>query len=594
VTLLSSSGFLGAPRSSSGVPRISFFPFSIFNFQFRLSRAAVALATCGLLAAATPASAEEPALIVVVVVDQFRADYLTRFDPWFGERGFRRFAREGAVFTNARQRHAVTSTGPGHATIGSGRLPSEHGIVANRWFDRDAPADPARWKAYFDETSTYRSPDAVRPSDVGRASARREDAPPRGSPQLAGSRDPLLLKARSLSDEIPRAKVISIALTDRAAILLGGRGADAAYWFDGPTARFVSSPWYAANPNVLAFNALVPGYMPASARWNPLHREAERATFDPPAAWPLKNNAYGGTFPHDIPTLRALQYTPFAHAMLLDLARHVIAEENPDLLFVSLSSTDYLGHLYGPDSMEVADSALRLDRALGAFMDTLERRYGERVLVALTSDHGVQSIPEVARLRDARADTGRIDLRVPSPEARIVRDLPPARIALERAVARRLDVPFSLETPLDQAFVQFFEEAMLYLNPQFRDERTRRALRDAVRELNGVAEAWTVSDPLPPLIRNSFDAERSGDVLIALRPGWIWMWGSNSTTHGQPVEDDLRVPLMFWGTGVKPGLYESDASPLDLARTLGALLGVEAGGTQSHHLPSFSYPSRNP
>ena len=278
--------------------------------------------------------------------------------------------------------------------------------------------------------------------------------------------------------------------------------------------------------------------------------------------------------------------------MLLDLARHVIAVENPDLLFVSISSTDYLGHLYGPDSMEVADSAIRLDRALGAFMDAVDRRYGERVLVALTSDHGVQSIPEIAKLRDARADTGRIDLRVPSPDARTVGDLPPARIALERAVARALDLPFSLQTPLDQAFVQFFEEAMLYLNPQFRDERTRGALRDAVRELNGVAGAWTSTDPLPPLIRNSFDAERSGDVLIALKPGWIWMWGSNSTTHGQPVEDDLHVPLMFWGTGVKPGLYDSDASPLDLARTLGALLGVEAGGPESHRLPSFSYPSR--
>jgi hypothetical protein len=102
--------------------------------------------------------------------------------------------------------------------------------------------------------------------------------------------------------------------------------------------------------------------------------------------------------------------------------------------------------------------------------------------------------------------------------------------------------------------VFFFEEQMLYLNPRLRTERVKRAVRDAVRELDGVAGAWTNTEPLPPLVRNSFHAERSGDVLVTLRPGWIWMWGSNSTTHGQPVEADLHVPLMFWGAGVKPGL----------------------------------------
>jgi arylsulfatase A-like enzyme len=525
-----------------------------------------------------------PALIVVLSVDQMRSDYLERFAPLFSDRGFQRLAREGATFTNARQRHSVTSTAPGHAAIGGGTVPAENGIIANRWFDRDAPVDADRWAAYYNETAAYRVPGATPASG----------APvwiTRGSPRNAASADPSALEGESLSDRIIEKKVISLALTDRAAILMGGRGADAAYWFDGRAGRFVSSAYYRANEAVLAFNDLVPGYMPASAEWQASRPDLARVTFDPPAAWPLKNTTYGGTFPHTIPTIRALQYTPFAHEMVLDFAQHVIATEQPDLLYVGISSADYLGHLYGPDSMEVADSMVRLDRSLGAFLDALERRYGDQVLVVLTADHGVQSIPEIAKLRDTRADAGRLDFRVPHAGARFIRELSPARIDLERRIARQLGVPFSVNAPLENAFVAFFEEATFYLNERHRNERVKRALRDALRETEGVAGAWTNGDPLPPLVRNSVHARRSGDVMLALKPGWIWMWGSNSTTHGQPVEDDLHVPLIFWGAGVQPGTYDVDASPLDIAPTLAMLLGVQAGGREARSLWNADVPA---
>jgi hypothetical protein len=523
--------------------------------------------------------ANRPPVVVVLSVDQFRYDYLQRFAPWFTSRGFERFAREGATFTNARQRHSVTSTGPGHAAIGAGTLPSENGIVANRWLERDAPFDRERWQAYFDEVASYRP---------GRTAGDAHDGPGwwtgGGSPRLAASQDPSAMLGDSLSSRVD-GHVVSVALTDRAAILMGGPGADAVYWFDGRAGRFVSSPHYRASEGVLAFNELVPGYMPAGRQWNAAHDEARTATFDPPAAWPLKNTVYGGTFPHPIPTLRALQYTPFAHEMVLDLALHILTVEQPDLLFVGISSTDYLGHLYGPDSLEVADSAIRLDASLAAFLDAVERRYGGDVVVALTSDHGIQSIHEIARLRDGHADAGRIDLRNPDPSARRIRDLPPPRIEIERRLARKLGRPFSVDAPLQTAFVLFFEEPMLYLHPRHATEDVRRALRDVVRELDGVAGAWTRDERMPDLLRNSFHPSRSGDVLIALRPGWIWMWGSNSTTHGQPVEADLHVPLMLWGRGIVSGRYDDDVSPLDLARTLGKILGVDAGGPQSRVLP---------
>jgi len=578
-------------------------------------------------------AAERPSLIVVISVDQQRFDYVDRFAPWFTTRGFARFTRNGAVFTNARYRHAVTFTGPGHAAIGSGRLPTENGIIGNTWFERDAPIDPRKWEWYFDDTTPWRPPTIRLTPFTYEGDWWWKNG---GSPRYcvydahvkptAGATDgmsPASLSEDGFGDRVknryPTARVMSVALKDRAAILMGGRRADAAYWFDWKLPAFISSTYYHYDPAVFSFNASIPGYLPASQEWRLLPSippaELERATFDPPAAWPLKNTRYGGTFPHPAKDIRAFTYTPFAHQMLLDFALHVLTTEQlgthadaPDVLFVGVSSTDYLGHYYGPDSMEVADSMVRLDRALADFLDALERRFGDRVVVALTADHGVQSTPEIVKLRDPNADVGRTDLRNADPKARVLGDLPPARVAIERAVAQKLGIRIDEQTPLTDAFVYFFEEPSLYLNWRRIDalgldhDRVKRIVRDAVRAMSdiGIADAWTSTDLLEPranatqaeqFMRASYRSDRSGDVLMALRPGWIWTWGVNSTTHGQPVENDLHVPLLLWGAGIKPGRYDGDASPIDLAPTLGALVGVQAGGRAAHVLPCVEPPS---
>ncbi|HYO78822.1 MAG TPA: alkaline phosphatase family protein [Thermoanaerobaculia bacterium] len=574
----------------------------------------------------TASAAERPKLIVVISVDQLRFDYVDRFAPWFTSRGFQRFTRDGANFTNARFRYGVPFTGPGHAAIGTGRVPAESGITGNSWFERAAAVAPRAWEWYFDDITPYRAPHIAAAPFAAEGEAWWKGG---GSPRYCTYDDrvtvtagktsgmsPAALAEDALGDRLkeqhPDARVIAVALKDRASILMGGRRADAAYWFDYRLPGFISSTYYRFNRDVFSFNTLIPGYVPASAQWTPspfiAPDELRRVTFDPPAAWPLKNNTYGGTFPHPIANTRALTYSPFAHQMLLDFAQHVIATEQlgarnaPDLLFVGISSTDYLGHYYGPDSMEVADSMVRLDRALADFLDALERRFGDDVVVALTADHGVQPNPEIVKLRDPNADAGRIDIRTPVPHARNIADLPPTRIEIERRLARALNVPFDTKAPLAHALVYFFEEPGLWLNwPRVHTlkldpERTRRALRDVVRALtqHGIADAWTSSELLAPnpsatpvetLMRASFRGDRSPDVLMALRPGWIWHWGSNSTTHGQPVENDRHVPLMLWGRGIKPGTYDTEASPLDLARTLGKLAGVEAGGHTSRLLP---------
>lgn len=578
-----------------------------------------------LLVATGTFAAELPDLVVIIVADQLRADYVERFSPWMTGGGFRRLLREGATFPNARFRHTTTTTAAGHAAIGSGLVPAESGMTGNRWFERDAPVDVAQWRWYFDDTTPYRPPGVKATPFVAEGDWWWKSG---GTPRYCAydpavtvtagktaGMSPVALNEASLGDRMkeqhPGARVIGVAIKERAAILSAGRRADAAYWFDTALPGFISSTWYRFNPAVFAFNALVPGYFPASAQWklspyiptDDLHR----ATFDPPAAWPLKNTTYEGTFPHPVPHAKALTYTPFAHRMLFDFAQHVLVTEDlgrrkgtPDLFIISISSTDYVGHYYGPDSMEVADSMVRLDRDLAHFLDMLERRFGDRVVVALTSDHGVTPNPEITKLRDPHADAGRIDIRNPDAPARRISDLPPQRIAIERELARRLGITFDRNAPLQHALVHFWDEAGLWIHwrrvhaLRLDRERVKRALRDVMLSVDGVSEAWTNTELLSPnanasprevLLRAAFRADRSGDVRVALRPGWMWHWGSNSTTHGQPIESDLRVPLMLWGKGIRPGTYDIDASPTDLARTLGTLVGVEAGGRESRLLP---------
>ncbi len=571
------------------------------------------------------AQASNPSLVVVISVDQLRYDYLERFSPWFSSGGFNRFLKDGASFPNTHYIHAVTFTGPGHATIGSGKNPSEHGIVANMWFDRSRTMDAKRWNWFFAEISAYTPPVATPPdprlpswfqSGQGTPQYCVYDDTVTVSQGTTAGMSPRQLLGESLGDRVkakyPGARVIGVALKDRAAILMAGRNADAAYWFDTAIPGFISSSYYRFDRKLFAFNATVPGYIPGSRAWNLSPYippdDLKRVTFDPPEAWPLKSTSwYGGTFPHPVTDARALTYSPYGSDVTLDFAWWTITAEGlgsrttPDVLFVSLSSIDYFGHYYGPDSMEAADGVVRLDRSLERFLDALDRRFGDRALVALTADHGVQSTPEILKLRDPNADTGRIDFRNPDRSAQHISDLPPQRLDVEKRLAETLHVPYQAGAPYSHALVYFFEEPALYINmARVRElaldpDRVKSALRDALLKIDGVAGAWTDTDiragRAPKSLVVSYLQGRSGDVLVTLRPNWIWTWGSRSTTHGQPVENDTHVPLLFRGAGVKPGLYDVAASPDDLARTIGALLGVETGGADARVLPCIEVVS---
>jgi predicted AlkP superfamily pyrophosphatase or phosphodiesterase len=502
------------------------------------------------LLASTTFAAERPDLVVVVSIDQFPYYYIPRFAPYFGDDGFNRFLKRGANFTAARYPYAITETGPGHAAIGTGAPPSRTGIVSNNWYDR------------FAHATVYCAAD------------------PRVTPPFS----PVNLGADALGDRVQEkyrgAKVIGVALKDRAAILMAGRKGTEAYWFDPKIPGFTTSTYYtAANRTMIGeYNATVPEYVKAHTVWEQTTfipaLDLQRLTHDTEALRKYKSNPneLGVEFPHPIKSVSALTSTPYGNGLVISMAEKIIETEKPLLLYVGLSSSDYVGHAYGPDSFEAADSVVRTDRDVAAFIAYLDRHLGDRYTIALTSDHGVQSIPEVAKALGR--DAGRFAMGdAKSPE--------------------RMQID-------PKGLIHTFAEPGLYLNwdriraLKLDPERVKVTIRDAIRKMPGVAGAWTnselnISNPgasgVELAMRNAFRADRSGDVLVALKAGWIWIYGPTGTTHGQPVEDDMHVPVMFFGRGISPGSYSTDAAPTDIAKTLGAILGVDAGGPESHALP---------
>ncbi|HEV7501329.1 MAG TPA: alkaline phosphatase family protein, partial [Vicinamibacteria bacterium] len=339
-----------------------------------------------------------PRLVLFVSVDQMRYDYLTRFGPLF-HGGFRRMLDQGAVFSNAMYRHANTETGPGHSVLLSGRSPEHSGIVANRWYDSLLKKD----------INVVEDP-AV--TTIGGTAA----GGPGFSPvNFSGFTVGDMLKRRT-----PGSHVVGISLKDRAAILMAGPRADAAYWFDTPSGRFVTSTYYV--PTVPAWLARWNGrHLADTPAWRTWSRLLPADTLYLQYAGPddvkgeydnvdtvFPHHAHGA--PGTPQSHEDLRRTPFGDEMVLDAALEALsahqlgADDTPDLLAVGFSSSDVIGHTYGPDSQEQMDEYLRLDVTLGRLLDEVDRRVGlDRTLVALSADHGSQPLVEVSQARGIAA-----------------------------------------------------------------------------------------------------------------------------------------------------------------------------------------------
>lgn len=529
----------------------------------RLPSIVVAVVLFGSLAEA----GEPPRLVVVISVDQLAADYLIRFRGDFRQDGFFAVARdEGAVFENCHHQHAWTVTGPGHAALLTGTYPYVHGIVGNAWLDRGTGASV---NCVADPKS------AIVGAETG-----------------AGV-SPANLLVPTLGDELKLAtrnagKVYGLAIKDRSAVLMAGHSADAAFWL-GDKGHWVSSTHYLQ---------VLPGFMRGlneSRRVDSFERQAWTLLDDParyalqaPDDNPWETPSVGLTrsFPHVLPEhqnenyYEQLKSSPFGDEWTIAAAWQIVEFEQlgqddiPDLLAIGLSSYDYVGHQFGPQSLEIEDMFRRLDQRLGQFIVRLDETVGRgRWTLALTADHGVAPNPEFARqqgLPAARDPLGTVS------------DL---QNRLENLLRQTIPVPQG-----QPSLILKLESNQVYLrqdHPALAGEpflQTQRIVRDWFLAQPSVATAVTRESLVQGLssgnrlsrqLTRAFHPARSGDVLFAFVPyqGYI---GSTTATHGSPWAYDTHVPLILVGAGIKAGHFQQPISPAVLAPTLARILNIHA------------------
>lgn len=517
-----------------------------------------------LFSSAAPAKPEMPDLVVVIAVDQLRRDRLDDDLPG----GIGRMVRQGRVFTQAKLDHGVTSTCPGHAVMLTGVNPGRAGIPGNDYIDRDS------WETRycFDD-----SDDSTRVID-GEA-----------------NRSPNNLRVDTLGDwlrnKYPGAKVMSVGGKDRAAIALGGHGPDRVFWFDKDLAKFTSSGYY--------MDAL-PDYVKAFNGTGPL---TDGPLSDLPPTWehetgpwraddyPGEDDKYERYSPHPLgngdseAVVSQFWSSPWQDKAALRLARTLIeaerlgVDESPDLLSIALSATDVVGHLYGPFSSEGEDSLRRLDRELGSFLAWLDDRFGKgRVTMVLTSDHGVATLPEW------QVEEG--TSRCPAESARV--GIYGFVFRLYWYVYSEFTAPFGMPTDLVK-----FAGQRVSVNPVYAKElgldvdTVIDGLKHHLEQEPSIKQAWTRAEinadtPLDQeqatehrrLYQNSLVDDKSGDLIVQVHPGCV-IRGSHGTGHGTPYDYDRNIPLVFYGQGVEPGRIGGQAHSVDIAPSLGELLGLE-------------------
>ena len=486
-------------------------------------RAALLAGLLALLCASHALAAAPPKLVLAIVVDQFRYDYLTRFRGDY-RAGFKRLLTEGAVFTNARYEHYPTVTAVGHSTFLSGATPSMSGIVGNEWYDRETGKVVASV-----------SDDAVKMLGTSGAGA-----------------SPRRLLVSTVGDELKMAggggKVIGISLKDRSAILPAGHMADGAYWFDPRSGNFVSSSFYFPElPGwVTTYNASRPADGFRGARW------------------------LDHTLPADTSVYAVLEGSPFGNELVESFAERAIQVEKlgqrnvTDLLAVSFSANDYVGHAAGPDSPEVKEMSIQTDRVIGKLFSFLDAAVGMgNVLVVMTADHGVAPVPEVNAER--RMPGGRMPQGV-------------VRKAVEAALTGKYGEGQWILSPSDTAF--YFNQDLVR-QKRLDAAEVERTAAEAARPIAHVFRVYTremllhgaVDAQVGRRVMNGFYAPRGPDMYVLLEP--YWLYGTKGTTHSTTFSYDAHVPVIFMGPGIKSGRFDEPISVNDVAPTLATYLDIE-------------------
>lgn len=502
---------------------------------------------------------EKPKLIIGIIVDQMRQDYLYKFADRYSEGGFKRMMNEGFMMKNGHYNYIPTYTGPGHASVYTGTTPATHGIIGNTWYVRSLNKS-----IYCAEDSTV--------TNVG------------GTPSN-GQISPRNMLTTTITDELrfatnKRSKVVGLAIKDRGASLPAGHLGDA-YWYDSENGDFMTSTYYYDSlPKwVQDFNAkkLPDSYL--SKTWEPLYPiETYKQSID-------DNNDFEApfigketpTFPYILDSLKAnndnyglISATPFGNSLTLDFTYAAIEGEQlgkrgeTDFLAVSFSSPDYIGHRFGPASKEVEDNYLRLDLEMEKFLNYLDKTYGKgEYLVFLSADHGVSDVATY--------------------------------MASENVPAGNLNVAYitgQLKGYTQQKYgvgewIVNISNEQIFLNSELAKEKgvnisdMEEDLAKFLLKFKGIKEVYTstsmrnsaFTQDRSALLQMGYNHKSSGELLIILEPGWL-TGGARGTSHGTGYSYDTNVPIMFFGWGVKHGSSSRRASITDIAPTLSMMLDL--------------------
>ncbi len=520
----------------------------VFSVVAALALASAAAAQVHGRPTVKPEPAHRPKLVLGIVVDQFRFDYTTRFAARYTG-GLHTLLTQGAVYVDAHQDHYPTVTAVGHATFMTGSIPATSGIIGNDWYDRK----------------------------LGRSITSVEDSDTQllGGEAGAKGSSPHNLLVSTVGDELKAADggkshVIGISMKDRAAILPAGRSADAAYWLDDSTGQVVSSTWYGPQlPTwVQQFNAARPAERDLGKSWTLPGADK------PFLVLPAKLGK---------PYIAAWEETPWSNDMLENFAETAMQQEKmgrheaTDLLTVSFSANDHLGHAVGPYDPAVEEEAVATDAAIGRLIAAAEKQAGgrENLLVVMTADHGVAPTPEWSlahHLPGGRADRKEY--------VRTVQDALNTRFGDGRWIVGTWESGF------------YFNQDLIHekkLNPA----EVEDVAASAVRSLPYVERTYTRTELMQrramvstadDYVARSFFAERGPDLFVVLKP--YWLFGNGGTTHGSPWNYDTHVPLIFWGAGVARGTYSERVGISDVGPTLAAFLHIEMpSGSVGHVLP---------
>ena len=491
-------------------------------------------------AAQSQTTSQKPALVVMITIDGFRGDYLSRFGNQFTG-GFARLTKGGAWFTNAHQDHGITETAPGHASLLSGRFPRSTGIAANRVgvFDSNAPlvgfsgglgASPAR----FQGTELF---DWIKAAD-------------------------------------PKARALSVSAKDRGAILPIGKSKQEVYWYPGD-GEFTTSRYYADSLPawVRKFNDRMLPQSYAGKTWSPLLPDAE---YKEPDNVPAEGNGVDFVFPHVMPTdpdqaASVVRATPFMDELVVAMALEGVCAlgigrgPGTDVLAISMSATDAVNHRLGPASKESHDQVLRADRIVGVFLDSLFRmRDSSRIIVILSADHGFTPIPELAA-PDANPRPTRVSL------------FPALTAARTRLAAAGID---SLAIDVDQQIVLMDRSA--FKGKKLSPESLLESFEKDARAINGIARIDrfanlardTATDAIARRWSHQFPANTNVEMVATLTPGSLW--GTLLVaSHGSPYDFDSNVPIVFYGPGISAARRTEFVRTVDIAPTVAQLIGVK-------------------